>query len=92
MTPFGTIYPLSVEFGNLSFPFIPFLVKDLSFRGSTGASRLIFKQMLEFAVLHDVKANIEKFPLTLEGIHEAQAKMENGLLRYKAVLESNFHS
>jgi D-arabinose 1-dehydrogenase-like Zn-dependent alcohol dehydrogenase len=89
MAPFGTIYPLTVQFTDLNFPFIPFLVKDLAFRASTGGSRLIIQQTLEFAVTHGIKPMIEKFPLNLEGIKEALEKMQKGGMRYKAVLESS---
>jgi len=87
MAPFGTIYPLTVQFDMLSVPHIPFLVKDLSIRGSTGGSRLIFQRMLEFSVFHNIKPMIEKFPFSLNGIEEARAKMQRGEVRYKAVLE-----
>lgn len=87
MAPYGTIYPLTVSLGNISYPCIPALQKDLAFRISTGASRTIFYQMFDFAVLHGVKPYIEKFPLTLEGLQEAQSKMEKGSVRYKAVME-----
>jgi len=86
MASFGTIYPLTVEFGNLSVPYLPMMSKDLSIRVSTGASRLLMKQMLEFAVQHNIKPLTEHFPLQLDGIKQAKAKMEKGELRYKAVL------
>jgi D-arabinose 1-dehydrogenase-like Zn-dependent alcohol dehydrogenase len=86
MAVYGTIYPLTVSTGDATFPFLPFLLKDLSFSASTGGSKLIFKQMFEFAVRHNVKPMIEKFPFNLDGIKEAEKKMNEGKLRYKAVL------
>ncbi|PQE06830.1 hypothetical protein CJF32_00010386 [Rutstroemia sp. NJR-2017a WRK4] len=86
MAVYGTIYPLTVSDGDATFPFLPFLLKDLSFSASTGGSKLIFKQMFEFAVRHNVKPMIEKFPFNLDGIKEAEKKMNEGKLRYKAVL------
>ncbi|KAM3087262.1 hypothetical protein ACMFMG_001365 [Clarireedia jacksonii] len=86
MAVYGTIYPLTVSSDDARFPFLPFLLKDLSFRASTGGSKLIFKQMFEFAVRHNVKPMIEKFPFNLDGIKEAEKKMNEGSLRYKAVL------
>lgn len=87
MAPYGTIYPLTITFGNITYPAIPALAKDLAFRISTGASRTIYNQMFDFAVRHGVKCHIETFPLTLEGLQEAQAKMEKSAVRYKAVME-----
>ncbi len=88
MASFGTIYPLSIDFGTLSIPFLPFLLKDLSIRGSTIANRSIFREMLQFAARHDIKPMLEKYPLTLEGISEARTKIAEGSVRYKAVLET----
>ncbi|KAF2813293.1 GroES-like protein [Mytilinidion resinicola] len=88
MAPYGSVYPLTISFGNLEIPIIPFVVKSLNFVGSTVGSRVEFRQMLDFAVLHGIRPVIEKFPLTLEGLAEAKAKMEKGELRYKAVMET----
>jgi len=88
MAPFGSIYPLTFQFKDLSFPFLPYFLKDLAFRASTVGSRSTIKQMLEFAVRHGVKPMIEKFPLTLDGIGKAHKKMLSGGVRYKAVLEA----
>ena len=87
MATYGTIYVLTVSLGNVSYPALPALKKDLAFRISTGASTLIYRQMFDFAVLHGVRPQIEKFPLTPQGIAEARAKMEKGGVRYKAVME-----
>jgi D-arabinose 1-dehydrogenase-like Zn-dependent alcohol dehydrogenase len=87
MAPYGTVYALTVHFGDMKYPFMPALHKDLAFRISTGASTTIYNQMFEFAVLHNIKPKIETFPLTLEGLAEAQHKMLKGQVRYKAVME-----
>jgi D-arabinose 1-dehydrogenase-like Zn-dependent alcohol dehydrogenase len=88
MAAFGTIYPLTISGDNLSIPHLPFLLKDLSIRGSTIASRAIFAQMLDCAVLHDIRPSIEMFPLTLEGVETAKARLEAGTLKYKGILEA----
>ncbi|KAI9649123.1 hypothetical protein NHQ30_001690 [Ciborinia camelliae] len=87
MSHFGTIYPQTVQSGDMSFPFLQWFTKDLAFRAVTGASRLEYQQMLEFAIRHDVKPMIEKFPFSLEGVRGAEKAMREGTVRYKVVLD-----
>jgi D-arabinose 1-dehydrogenase-like Zn-dependent alcohol dehydrogenase len=87
MASFGTIYPVTVEFGNISFPALPALLKSLAFRPCTNGSHLMVLQMLEFAVRHGIKAKIEKFPLNEDGLMAAQERLLKGGVKYKAVME-----
>jgi D-arabinose 1-dehydrogenase-like Zn-dependent alcohol dehydrogenase len=42
--------------------------------------------MLQFAAFHGIKPIIQKFALNVQGIEEAMQRLENGQIRYKAVL------
>lgn len=44
--------------------------------------------MLDFASRTGVKAMVEEFPMTENGITQAFDKMESGKLRYRAVLKN----
>lgn len=87
MAPFGTIYPLTISTDNLIVPFLPFLLKDISIRGSTMASRAIYAQMLDFVDRHKVKPILERFPFTKEGLQKAIGKLEKGEVRYRAIFD-----
>jgi len=43
-------------------------------------------EMLEFAARHQIQAMIEEFPMSADGITEAFDRLDNGKLRYRAVL------
>jgi len=86
LAPNATIYPVTVSKGNLSVPFSPFLQKAIAIQGTLCPSRGIHTKMLGFAAVQGVKPITQEFPLTTEGIEEAMAKLENGELRYRAVL------
>lgn len=45
-------------------------------------------RMLDFAARHNINPIIQEFPMTIEGIEEAFETMENGSLRYRAVLKN----
>ena len=86
MNPNGTIYPLSVSEGDLTVPYMPFLLAGLRIQGGIVAARKIHMEMLEFAAEHNIKPVIQKFPLTLDGINEAFKTLEDGNMRYRGVL------
>jgi D-arabinose 1-dehydrogenase-like Zn-dependent alcohol dehydrogenase len=52
------------------------------------ASRSVHAEMLTFTAEHDIKPLVEEFPMTEEGMAEAIAKLENGKIRYRAVLKA----
>jgi len=87
MAPRGTIYPLTVDGpGVFSIPHMMLLEQELSVRGSLVAARQVMREMLAFAAAHGIKPIIEKFPMTVEGITEAMAKLERGEMRYRGVV------
>jgi D-arabinose 1-dehydrogenase-like Zn-dependent alcohol dehydrogenase len=65
---------------------VMFLVKGHRIVYATGGTILAFRQMLDFAVLHNIASIIEKFPLTQQGIEDSLKRLESGRVRYRGVL------
>ncbi|KAJ7451754.1 chaperonin 10-like protein [Mycena galericulata] len=86
LKPTGTVYPMTVSFGNLDVPSFPLVLKGLRVQGSAVAARSVHKRMLEFAGKHEVHPLIERFPMTKEGVEEGMAKLREGKMRYRGVL------
>ncbi|ROV87655.1 hypothetical protein VSDG_09661 [Cytospora chrysosperma] len=86
MAPGSTIHPLSVADGNFSIPYMPLLASGITVQGSIVAPRQLHREMLEFAALHNIKAVIQEYPMTEEGIKEAIDRLEAGKVHFKAVL------
>ncbi|TVY50013.1 NADP-dependent alcohol dehydrogenase C [Lachnellula occidentalis] len=86
MAPGGTIYPLSVSSEDLKMPYMPIISNELKLQGSLVAARQVHREMLEFAALHQIRPIIETFPLTVDGIVQSMEKLEEGKMRYRAVL------
>lgn len=86
MAPGGTIFPLSVAQGDLRIPYMPLLSKGIAVQGSIVAPRYIHRRMLNFAALHGIKPITQEFPMSVEGITEAMKTLDEGKMRYRAVL------
>ncbi|KAI6837827.1 GroES-like protein [Hortaea werneckii] len=86
LAPHAVIYPLSVAGGEFTIPYMPALFNGIRVQFSVVASRYIHQRMLDFAALHNIKPIVEKFPMNEKGIKEAMDKLENGGMRYRAVL------
>jgi len=80
------IHPLTVSDDDLTIPYMPFVVNGTTLQGSICPSRGMHVKMMRFAALHDINPIVEEFPLTKAGIEKAIEKLENGNLRYRAVL------
>lgn len=65
---------------------MPLILSELNIQGSVVAARHIHKQMLEFSAQHKIEPIMEKFPMTVEGITQAMAKLNDGGMRYRGVL------
>jgi D-arabinose 1-dehydrogenase-like Zn-dependent alcohol dehydrogenase len=86
LAPDSIILPLTVSQGDLTIPYMPFLVQGLRFQGSVVAPRAIHRKMLDFAARHDVKPIIMEFPMTEEGIEQGMKTLDDGKMRYRGVL------
>ncbi|KAJ7465111.1 hypothetical protein FB451DRAFT_1488293 [Mycena latifolia] len=82
----GTVYPLTVSFGDLVMPYLPILLGGITIQGSAVAAHSVHKRMLEFAAQHHIEPIIERFPLTKSGMEEGMARLREGKMRYRAVL------
>jgi len=86
MAPGGTIFLLGASGGNLNIPYMPMIMKGLRIQGLLVASRNVVNKTLQFAAFHGIKPIVEKFDLNTGSIEEAIEKLENGQIRYRAVL------
>jgi D-arabinose 1-dehydrogenase-like Zn-dependent alcohol dehydrogenase len=86
MAPGATIYPLTVSMDDFKVPYMPIIAGELKIQGSLVAARQVHKEMLAFAAHHSIRPIIEQFPMTVEGITESMKKLEDGKMRYRAVV------
>ncbi|KAH6627712.1 chaperonin 10-like protein [Chaetomium tenue] len=86
MGPKSRVYPLSVSAGNLVIPYMPLILQGIAVQGSLVATRSVHREMLEFAAAHNIRPVIQTFPMTEEGIKEALDLLEQGKVKYRAVL------
>jgi D-arabinose 1-dehydrogenase-like Zn-dependent alcohol dehydrogenase len=80
------VFPLTISQGNIVFPSLPLVLEGISIVGSPLAPVGSQRQMLEFAALHGIKPQIEKFPLTQTGITDAMQRLRDGKMRYRGVV------
>lgn len=83
----GTISAMTVDPGELRLPYLDLVMNAIQFQGSLPAPYAMHREMLEFAALHRIWPTIELFALDAEGITTAMEKLEQGQIRYRAVLE-----
>ncbi|UKZ83022.1 hypothetical protein TrVFT333_010823 [Trichoderma virens FT-333] len=67
-------------------PMLPMLVKGISIQGSAGAPRAEIRKMLDFAVKHDIKPIVMKWPLNTQGVEDSMKALREGKMRYRGVL------
>lgn len=77
---------MTVTYNNFSIPYMPALMKGLRIQWTICSSRALHVKMLHFVAQHHVEPIIQQFPLSLEGIEEAMRELDNGEVRYRAVL------
>jgi D-arabinose 1-dehydrogenase-like Zn-dependent alcohol dehydrogenase len=70
----------------LTLPFWPLMLKEISVHGCLTSTPKEFEAMLLFADENNIKPLIEEFPLTQTGVAEAVSKLEKGTIRYQGVL------
>lgn len=80
------IFPLGISMEPLKISPLDFISRGLNIFGSSAAPTPSIRAMLEFAAKHNIKPQIEKFPLTQAGITEAMQKLRDGKMRYRGVL------
>jgi D-arabinose 1-dehydrogenase-like Zn-dependent alcohol dehydrogenase len=86
LAPYAKIFPLTVSMDDIPAPVMGFIMGGYSLVGSGGAHPSSMYAMLDFCAKHDIKPQIEKFPMTQKGITEAMAKLNDGKMRYRGVV------
>lgn len=86
LAPGGKIYPLTVSQDSFGLSPLDLIAKSATVVGSGVAPVASIRAMLEFAAKHGVKPQIEKFPMTTDGVTEAMQKLRDGKMRYRGVL------
>lgn len=82
----ATIFPLTVAEGDFAIPYMAVLAQGLTIQGSLVASRFIHQRMLDFAAQHQIKPITQHYDMTPEGIEKAMNDLNEGKVRYRAVL------
>jgi len=86
MAPFGHILLLGITNEPLHMPYYPVLGKELSIHGACTSKPSEFDAMLDFASKNGVRPIVEEFPMTEDGAVNAISKLNDGSIRYRAVL------
>jgi D-arabinose 1-dehydrogenase-like Zn-dependent alcohol dehydrogenase len=86
MAKYGKIFPLTISFAAEPIPMLPMVTGGLSIIGSAVAHRQSIKEMLKFVAKHDIKPQIQKFPMSKDGVTEALAVLNSGKMRYRGVV------
>jgi D-arabinose 1-dehydrogenase-like Zn-dependent alcohol dehydrogenase len=82
----ATISPLTVSDKPFSFPHQEMVVRGLRVQGGIVGSRLVHRNMLDFAAFHGIKPMTVQFPMTEQGIKDCFEALEGGTMRYRGVL------
>ena len=83
----GKIYPLTITFEAPLLPLLPLVVGGLSIVGSACAHRYELQTMMEFAARHGIRPQVQKWPMTQQGITDAMQTLADGKMRYRGVVE-----
>ncbi|KAK0389912.1 hypothetical protein NLU13_3485 [Sarocladium strictum] len=86
LAPGAKVYPLTVSQEELGISPLDLIGTAAHIIGSGVAPPDSIRAMLDFAAKHDVKPQIEKFPMSTEGVTEAMQKLRDGKMRYRGVL------
>ncbi|KAL4866729.1 hypothetical protein BDV12DRAFT_172546 [Aspergillus spectabilis] len=86
----ATISPLTVSDKPFTFPYSDLVVRGLRVQGGIVASRQVHREMLEFAAFHGIKPMVVRYPMSVEGISDAIKTLEEGKMRYRGVLSTEY--
>lgn len=86
LAPGAKVYPLTVSQDDIGLSPLDLIMTSASIAGSGVAPVDSIRAMLTFAAKHGVKPQIEKFPMTKDGVTEAMQKLRDGKMRYRGVL------
>ena len=80
------MFILSIVDGNIEIPALSLVTRGLQVHGSVIAPRHCVAEMLRFAAHNTVRPEVQVFPLTKSGVSKAMSLLEEGKIRYRAVL------
>lgn len=80
------MFPLTISTEPLPFSPLALIGGGLTLIGSGLAPVASHRAMLEFAAKHNIRPQIETFPMTQTGVTEAMQKLRDGNMRYRGVL------
>lgn len=86
LKPKGRLHFVGATLEPLDLGVFPLMMGQRSISGSPVGSPATIEAMLEFAKLHDIKPQVEVFPMSQ--VNEALEHLESGKARYRIVLES----
>jgi len=84
LRPKGRFHNVGAVLKPFDIQIMPVIMKQASISGSPVGSPATIRQMLQFAVRHDVKPVIEKYPF--DQVNEAMEHLESGKAHYRIVL------
>ena len=84
LKPKGRFHNLGAVLEPLDFQIMPVMMKQISVSGSPVGSPATIRKMLDFAVRHEIRPVIEKFPM--DQVNEALDHLKSGKARYRIVL------
>ena len=80
------MFPLTISTEAIKVSPLELISGSLRIIGSGLATIASVRSMLEFAAKHNIKPQIEKFPMTRDGVVAAMQKLRDGKMRYRGVL------
>jgi uncharacterized zinc-type alcohol dehydrogenase-like protein len=88
LKPNGRLHMLGAVLEPLSISALDLIFGQKNISGSPTGSPAMLSVMLEFAARHDIKPQVEHFPMSK--VNEALAHLEQGKARYRIVLDNDF--
>ncbi|CAK7214655.1 putative secondary metabolism biosynthetic enzyme [Sporothrix bragantina] len=82
----GRIVPVVIQTKPLKIPYMEFILPGHQLISSLGATRENEQEALRFAARHNLQPWTQEFPMTEAGLTSAFAALDDGSIRYRAVL------
>jgi D-arabinose 1-dehydrogenase-like Zn-dependent alcohol dehydrogenase len=86
MNPKSHVIFLGLSEEELVVPYLPLMLREISFHGALTSTPEEIDYMLAFAAKENVRPIIEEFPMNEDGAAQAIDKLVSGKIRYRGVL------
>ncbi|KAL1893340.1 putative secondary metabolism biosynthetic enzyme [Sporothrix stenoceras] len=80
------VVPVIIQTKDITVPYMPFILPGMKIIFSLGATRENEQNALKFADRHKIRPWIQEYPMTVDGLNSAFAGLDDGSMRYRAVL------